>query len=217
MSPKEVQGKDRGCIKKHILTFPLQCNRVIPSCYLCRKFGRSCVYEAQKKMPLTRRYLTQVEDELAETKALLDRFMTQSHDTSVSRPEHTMSSPENSPGPQYAQGCFEILHEACQSENAERITAPESRAQQRAASRLSGAENLSRYLAFETPTRRDETRSEIPSHSRSSGTLGSSLETPPLSSNFDWDERSGRTTGAKFVDGMASLTSASSEGGYLGT
>jgi transcriptional regulatory protein GAL4 len=34
--------------------------------------------------------------------------------------------------------------------------------------------------------------------------------------NFEWDERSGRPNGGKFVDGMGSLTSESNEGGYLG-
>ncbi|KAL4959798.1 Zn(II)2Cys6 transcription factor domain-containing protein [Aspergillus stella-maris] len=53
-----------------------------------------------------------------------------------------------------------------------------------------------------------------PDSNRSVGTTAFSLETPPSSSNFEWDERAG---GDKFVDGMASLTSRSNEGGYLGS
>ena len=44
-----------------------------------------------------------------------------------------------------------------------------------------------------------------------------SLETPPSSGSFEWDERTGKASGDRFVDGMASLTSRSNEGGYLGT
>lgn len=54
------------------------------------------------------------------------------------------------------------------------------------------------------------------SESRSIGTTAFSLETPPSSSNFEWDERAGTVGGDRFVDGMASLTSRSNEGGYLG-
>lgn len=43
-----------------------------------------------------------------------------------------------------------------------------------------------------------------------------SMETPPSSSSFEWDERTGKASGDRFVDGMASLTSRSNEGGYLG-
>ncbi|XHG01701.1 hypothetical protein AWENTII_005070 [Aspergillus wentii] len=45
---------------------------------------------------------------------------------------------------------------------------------------------------------------------------GLSMETPPASGGFEWDERTGKASGDKFVDGMASLTSRSNEGGYLG-
>jgi hypothetical protein len=51
---------------------------------------------------------------------------------------------------------------------------------------------------------------------RSQAPSGLSLETPTSPSNFEWDERNGHPSGEKFVDGMASLTSASHEGGYLG-
>lgn len=42
------------------------------------------------------------------------------------------------------------------------------------------------------------------------------LETPPSATNFEWDERTGGASAGQFVDGMASLTSRSNEGGYLG-
>lgn len=40
-----------------------------------------------------------------------------------------------------------------------------------------------------------------------------SLETPPSSGDFEWDERNGVASGEKFVDGMGSL---GGESGYLG-
>ena len=46
---------------------------------------------------------------------------------------------------------------------------------------------------------------------------GLTLETPPSSGSFEWDERTGKASGDRFVNGMASLTSRSNEGGYLGT
>ena len=52
---------------------------------------------------------------------------------------------------------------------------------------------------------------------RSTGQSAIALETPPSSNNFEWDERSGKVNGDKFVDGMASLTSDANESGYLGT
>ncbi|KAF2810775.1 uncharacterized protein BDZ99DRAFT_487602 [Mytilinidion resinicola] len=49
-----------------------KCNRAIPLCSLCINFRRRCIYEKQTKTPLTRRHLTEVEGELARTKALLE-------------------------------------------------------------------------------------------------------------------------------------------------
>lgn len=54
------------------------------------------------------------------------------------------------------------------------------------------------------------------SETHSVTTSGLSLEAPPSSGSFEWDERTGKASGDRFVDGMASLTSRSNEGGYLG-
>ena len=55
---------------------------MIPVCVLCQKFRRQCIYEKQMKTPLTRRHLTEVENELVRTKALLHQFTSQSKDDS---------------------------------------------------------------------------------------------------------------------------------------
>ncbi|PNP44827.1 hypothetical protein THARTR1_11011 [Trichoderma harzianum] len=52
--------------------------------------------------------------------------------------------------------------------------------------------------------------------SRSDHDIMISLETPPTSGSFEWDERSGQPGGQKFVDGMGSLTSDVDGSGYLG-
>lgn len=54
------------------------------------------------------------------------------------------------------------------------------------------------------------------SETHSATISGLSLEAPPSSGSFEWDERTGKASGDRFVDGMASLTSRSNKGGYLG-
>ncbi|CAG8198301.1 unnamed protein product [Penicillium nalgiovense] len=55
-----------------------RCDRTLPNCSLCIKFGRRCTYEPLAKTPLTRQHLTQVEEELARTKALLSKHLPRS-------------------------------------------------------------------------------------------------------------------------------------------
>ncbi|KAK2765123.1 lactose regulatory protein lac9 and GAL4-like protein [Arachnomyces sp. PD_36] len=59
------------------------------------------------------------------------------------------------------------------------------------------------YSATNTPS----------SRSQPQRTSSFSLETPPTSGDFEWDERNGVASGEKFVDGMGSL---GGESGYLG-
>ena len=66
------------------------------------------------------------------------------------------------------------------------------------------------------PTRRRSYRRHCDSDLHSSNAPSLPLETPPSSGSFEWDERTGKASGDRFVDGMASLTSRSNEGGYLG-
>lgn len=66
------------------------------------------------------------------------------------------------------------------------------------------------------PTRKGSYRRHRDSDLHSSNAPGLSFETPPSSGSFEWDERTGKASGDRFVDGMASLTSRSNEGGYLG-
>ncbi|TVY88081.1 Regulatory protein, partial [Lachnellula willkommii] len=48
-----------------------KCNRGIPTCGLCIKYNRHCLYEKHSKTPLTRKHLTEVEERLERAEALL--------------------------------------------------------------------------------------------------------------------------------------------------
>lgn len=62
------------------------------------------------------------------------------------------------------------------------------------------------------PTRRRSYRRHRDSDLHSSNAPSLPLETPPSSGSFEWDERTGKASGDRFVDGMASLTSRSMKG-----
>lgn len=197
-----------------------KCDRVIPICMLCRKFGRQCIYEKSDKSPLTRRYLTEVESELARTKELLQRFMPEaeySREIDFSRPVEGADNPShvaNLPPPPSLNNS-EPGHNG-RSEPVVSAATSDFQTQQITPSRANHVNGISHLSAQQPPERRGQQQQQSPSDRRSLGPSALSLETPPSSSNFEWDERNGNAAGGKFVDGMASLTSNSNEGGYLG-
>ncbi|KAL4890120.1 hypothetical protein BDV59DRAFT_185293 [Aspergillus ambiguus] len=220
-----------------------KCNRAVPVCHLCSKFNRRCMYEKLTRTPLTRTYLTQVESELARTKALLRQFMPDrstgdSHEkgpfdyvdttaevvgdemrfphigaVSQRQPENSQAHgvPLSAEGPQTGHVENRSLANAVRS-NHDAIPPPavatHSYSENAETSTLSGPSQIGH------PSRGTMRTSSV---SRSVGTSALSLETPPSSTNFEWDERTGSANGDRFVDGMASLTSRSNEGGYLGS
>ncbi|KAF9876109.1 C6 transcription factor [Colletotrichum karsti] len=48
-----------------------KCNRAIPTCNLCVKYRRHCLYEKHARTPLTRKHLTEVEERLERAEALI--------------------------------------------------------------------------------------------------------------------------------------------------
>jgi hypothetical protein len=156
---------------------------VTPCCILCKKFRRSCVYEKQTRTPLTRRYLSQVESELARTKALLLQFT------------HKEAKKNDGEFNEHLSEGIEDGREDFQQHTPSRII------EKYPSLRASSPQESVRTLTRETDPR---------------GTSGLSLETPPSSNSFEWDERTGKPNGDRFVDGMASLASDANEGGYLG-
>ncbi|KAL0934332.1 C6 transcription factor [Colletotrichum truncatum] len=53
-----------------------KCNRAIPTCNLCVKYRRHCLYEKHARTPLTRKHLTEVEERLERAEALITHMRT---------------------------------------------------------------------------------------------------------------------------------------------
>ncbi|KAJ5292303.1 uncharacterized protein N7443_008256 [Penicillium atrosanguineum] len=179
-----------------------KCDRLIPNCALCHKFGRQCIYEKQMKTPLTRRYLTEVENETDQV-----NFSTPSEDpVHVSRSSDVLRSQLLGGSLLNHRGRETTVHSA----------SPQTQSHHSTSSRMDNVRGNS-----EVPIQHQSVRCELQDRSPGSkkpsqATSGLSLETPTSPSNFEWDERNGSPSGDKFVDGMASLPSASHKDGYLG-
>ena len=193
---------------------------MIPTCVLCDKFSRTCIYEKQTRTPLTRRYLTEVEDELARTKALLLQLAPDANEVSFTQsleePAISHHSEFRSPSQQLPHN-VDLLHHG-QNGPMGLTTTPGSRSQYYTPRRVTDGGKPPDLMVQQSSARqRQENRSFGKSDKRSHRPSGLSLETPPSLNSFEWDERSGNAGGDKFVDGMASLTSDANQGGYLGT
>ncbi|KAK2012209.1 fungal-specific transcription factor domain-containing protein [Colletotrichum eremochloae] len=51
-----------------------KCNRALPTCNLCVKYRRHCLYEKHARTPLTRKHLTEVEERLERAEALINQM-----------------------------------------------------------------------------------------------------------------------------------------------
>lgn len=157
-----------------------------------------------------------MESELARTKALLQRFMPEAEyarQVDFSQPvEGAGNSTQavNLPAPRSLENS-EAGHNG-RTETVVITATSDFQHQQFTTSRVDHVNGISHPSAHQPQGRHEQQRT--PSDRRSLGPSALSLETPP--SNFEWDERNGNAAGGKFVDGMASLTSNSNEGGYLG-
>ncbi|GLA38515.1 lactose regulatory protein lac9 and GAL4-like protein [Aspergillus niger] len=186
-----------------------KCDRMVPVCALCHKFKRRCSYEKQTKTPLTRRYLNEVESELVRTKALLQQFMNNSKD----------GSNVNFGAPAEDIGQVSCVVDAAGSQL---LSHPESSDRRtRPLGPPASPEVRSGHPTSQRATQETRTDQQLQYRSSVSETGPQtlsclSLEPPSSPTNFEWDERNGNSNGERFVDGMASLTSASHEGGYLG-
>ncbi|KAK8164581.1 Zn(II)2Cys6 transcription factor [Phyllosticta citrichinensis] len=65
----------------------IKCSRELPTCTPCRRAGASCTYEKRQRTPLTRKYLTEVENQLAEARALVQRYSSGSVNGNSVEPE----------------------------------------------------------------------------------------------------------------------------------
>lgn len=55
----------------------IKCARQLPVCALCLRAKRHCLYESPQRSPLTRRHLTEVEEEVKLVKALFNKYLPQ--------------------------------------------------------------------------------------------------------------------------------------------
>ncbi|KAF9886904.1 lactose regulatory protein lac9 and GAL4-like protein [Aspergillus nanangensis] len=201
-----------------------KCDRIVPRCHLCRKFNRRCMYEKLTRTPLTRTHLSKVENELARTKALLRQLMpgrvddddNDDDDDDQVLPEYTEGSTERDeadgePATHRPSGLPSAAPMEPQLDHHSLMNSVGSAGQPEG---ISGPSFVD-VAQLAQPSQRAMRPSSGPP--QSVGTEAFSLETPPSSSNFEWDERAGTAGGDRFVDGMASLTSRSNEGGYLGS
>lgn len=165
--------------------------------------------------------MTQVEKELASTKALLERLRQQqgdggSHEPSfpslgVGRETATPSaypprSLDYGRSPGYSKTASIVPQQALFTP--ENIVSPSSENMR--------PSNVEHRIGM---TQMISSRLDTPSTdkiSRSHRSIMISLESLPTAENFEWDERNGKFGGRKFVDGMGSLTSNTNGSGYLG-
>ena len=165
--------------------------------------------------------MTQVEKELASTKALLERLRQQQGDGGSNEPSlsplgvgRETATPSAYPprsldygrSPGYSKTASIAPQQALFTH--EDIVSPSSENMR--------PSNVEHRIGMAQMT---SSRLDTPSTdkiSRSHRSIMISLESPPTAENFEWDERNGKLGGRKFVDGMGSLTSNTNGSGYLG-
>lgn len=70
----------------------VKCSRQAPICELCSKYNRDCIYENQRRTPLTRKHLTDVENKLNLANQLLRKYIPDIDLSSLSRKMENRSS-----------------------------------------------------------------------------------------------------------------------------
>lgn len=163
------------------------------------------------KTPLTRKYVAELERNLAEAHELLRRSTTPAagstnHYVFAEQNGHSQhrTALEEGKDPGASAGSTEDSGERLEFQSVYNVEAPgpiltESRSALYTTTGIphTSAPKFVRYAAS------SQTAKPSPTFS---------LEAPPASDDFDWDERNFHSSG----DGMASLTNASSRAGYLG-
>ncbi|KAI1393078.1 uncharacterized protein F4822DRAFT_150033 [Hypoxylon trugodes] len=218
-----------------------RCDRALPTCNLCTRYRRHCLYQKHSRTPLTRKYLTEVEERLERSEALVRQLrallpLSRNEDGTrrttgqfsgdnfdFAQVDH-QTSPTALPDPDY-----QSLAQPPQSTSTETFRSDISRGPSGV---VVGSWKVSSIN--QNSTRNGDDRSPKPppsrTHQSSSVSQTTVLESPPAMHGFDWDEQdpfvdsptSRDTTGPSagegpgISDGMASLSVDEREGGYLG-
>lgn len=182
-----------------------KCDRSQP-CRNCSRFGRLCSYEKISRTPLTRKHLTDVEDELARTRARLRQY------------ERVVRAGEQNEEQPTTPRDAESNGNAILSSNGF-LTSPSSSSEPFVAGRTSDESVVANQGSAKERENANDLRQQ-PSDGQGGAAPNSSsqvfsLETPPVSGDFDWDERVNTSRNSRFIDGMASLTDRSTFG-YMG-
>ena len=189
---KEIEHSCTECRRRKA-----KCDRSLPQCSNCSRHNRGCSYEKPVKTPLTRKYVADLERELAEAHELLRRSSTPAegarHGASAGIGVEASVRAATRAGPV----ADEFFNSATPSQS-NLVVAPRSVPDVNGLQTRLPAPKIVRYASSSQNTKPSPTFS---------------LEAPPASDDFDWDERNVTISNA---DGMASLTNASSRGGYLG-
>ncbi|KAH6887525.1 fungal-specific transcription factor domain-containing protein [Thelonectria olida] len=69
-----IGSSDQAC--KECRRRKARCNRALPTCDLCIRYRRHCLYEKHSRTPLTRKHLTEVETRLERAEALVKQMRT---------------------------------------------------------------------------------------------------------------------------------------------
>jgi transcriptional regulatory protein GAL4 len=178
-----------------------KCDRTQPECSNCSRHNRSCSYEKPVKTPLTRKYVTELEHELAQAQEQLRRSSTPAGPaiSGHALADGNRSSQDGSRARGIEEGINvgALFNPVAPSRSAV-VVAPRSTLNMNGSQTRISAPKSVRYASSSQTTKPSPTFS---------------LEAPPASDDFDWDERNVTVSSG---DGMASLTNGSSRGGYLG-
>ncbi|KAI1763505.1 hypothetical protein GGR53DRAFT_497352 [Hypoxylon sp. FL1150] len=217
-----------------------RCDRNLPTCNLCARYRRHCLYQKHSRTPLTRKYLTEVEERLERSEAQVRQLR-------ALLPSSRNGGEARRSAEEFGGNTFDFAELNDQTPAAE---IPDNRSLARPLHPTS-----TQTASFNTPRQPSNAAAEnwiAPSeernstrhrddrllltpfsrmHQRSSGSQNTVLESPPATHDLDWDERDtflnsptsqGTTTGSTeddgpgISDGMASLSVDEGEGGYLG-
>ncbi|EFQ36180.1 fungal specific transcription factor domain-containing protein [Colletotrichum graminicola M1.001] len=81
-----------------------KCDRALPTCNLCVKYRRHCLYEKHARTPLTRKHLTEVEERLERAEALIThmRALMPTHSRPISSMTRQRTSDASAPKDDYS-------------------------------------------------------------------------------------------------------------------
>ncbi|KAJ0107914.1 hypothetical protein J7T55_007126 [Diaporthe amygdali] len=213
-----------------------KCNKAIPTCNLCVKYRRHCLYEKHSRTPLTRKHLTEVEERLERAEHLVRQMR-------AVLPPHLLprknAAPAQGPRPTSSDPSFDFSKIEQPGSSSHSSDAADGQAHIKpdpSDDAPFDAEPTPGSIATPNPSGADVKPASEHGPPREPGRLAphrvpqrgmsTILESPPVTDDFEWDEQDNMVNAAfspdmndaddAALDGMASLTVSEKEGGYLG-